>query len=71
MFTRIHLEVTRRDPGEGPTTEYAHPPSEFAHARRCGSALWRSCLQIMGANVAPIQRILLHCFTGTVEQVVS
>ncbi|KAH3729959.1 hypothetical protein DPMN_055937 [Dreissena polymorpha] len=25
----------------------------------------------MRANVAPIQRILLHCFTGTVKQVVS
>ncbi|KAH3884880.1 hypothetical protein DPMN_008866 [Dreissena polymorpha] len=42
MFTHIHVEVTRGDTGEGSTTEYAHPPSDFAHARRSGSALRRN-----------------------------
>jgi len=38
--------------------------------QHCGEVGAR-CLQIMKANVAPTQRIHLHCFTGTVEQVVS
>ncbi|KAH3698119.1 putative deoxyribonuclease TATDN2 [Dreissena polymorpha] len=48
---------------------------EILHMRNaadqhCGEVGAR-CLQIMRANVAPTQRIHLHCFTGTVEQVVS
>ncbi|MEW8547192.1 MAG: TatD family hydrolase [Candidatus Thiodiazotropha sp.] len=38
--------------------------------KHCGELSTR-CLQIMRANVAPTQKIHLHCFGGTVEQVVS
>lgn len=38
--------------------------------KHCGELSTR-CLQIMKANVAPTQKIHLHCFGGTVEQVVS
>ena len=33
--------------------------------------LYTKCLQIMKANASPTQRIHLHCFTGTTEQVMS
>ena len=33
--------------------------------------LYSRCLDIMKANSAPTQRIHLHCFTGTTEQVLS
>ncbi|KAH3855826.1 hypothetical protein DPMN_098396 [Dreissena polymorpha] len=42
MCIRVHVETSRRNLGESPATEHAHPSSDFAHARRCGSALWRS-----------------------------
>ncbi|KAH3794883.1 hypothetical protein DPMN_148421 [Dreissena polymorpha] len=38
--------------------------------QQCGE-IGARCLQIMTANVAPTQRIHLHCFTRTVDQVVS
>ncbi|KAH3848779.1 hypothetical protein DPMN_091159 [Dreissena polymorpha] len=38
--------------------------------QHCGE-IGARCLQLMRAYVAPTHRILLHCFTGTVEQVVS
>ncbi|KAH3726335.1 hypothetical protein DPMN_052197 [Dreissena polymorpha] len=41
-----------------------------AAGQHCGEVGAR-CLQIMKANFVLTQRIHLHCFTGTVEQVVS
>ncbi|XP_052223970.1 putative deoxyribonuclease TATDN2 [Dreissena polymorpha] len=38
--------------------------------QQCGE-IGARCLQIMTANVSPTQRIHLHCFTRTVDQVVS
>jgi TatD DNase family protein len=33
--------------------------------------VYHRALQILKANVSPVQRIHLHCFTGTVEEVMS
>ena len=38
--------------------------------KHCGELSTR-CLQILKTHVAPVQKIHLHCFGGTVEQVVS